>query len=170
MNEADHVEANCLAVVCDPCAERQVQHIHGKCDTKLVARRLFHQVRDEAFESVAIQGSDSYQTDKEHARNIVKEGEFRRGTAGIVGPAVYFSECPEHTTEKAWRRGWIVEAFVHVGESPLLVSSVGNPTLDATSVPQQVAIVERYEINKPNIFAVYAGSYITIVDAYPFPR
>eukprot|EP01102_Stenamoeba_stenopodia_P008994 TRINITY_DN2639_c0_g1_i1.p2 TRINITY_DN2639_c0_g1~~TRINITY_DN2639_c0_g1_i1.p2 ORF type:complete len:247 (+),score=11.96 TRINITY_DN2639_c0_g1_i1:570-1310(+) len=148
---ADHISSKCPKTICETCEKRGVVHIHGKCDTKLIARTLYHQ------------------TDKDHARNIIKEGEFRRGTAGIVGPAIYFSERPEYTTEKSWRRGWIIEAKVYISEQPRTVKPIGDPSLDGSRVSEPAVVVERYLDRRPNIFAIYDNRFITIVDAYPFP-
>jgi hypothetical protein len=112
-----------------------------------------------------------HQTDLEHCKNIIRESKFRKGTAGIVGPAIYLSSKPEHTTEKAWRRGWIIKVVIpsFLGKNAVCkiinMSPKGDPKLSSDKVDSRSIVVVEREPLKPNIYAIYEPDIISIINA-----
>lgn len=56
-----------------------------------------------------------HQTDEASAKRIEKDGKMRRGSSGLVGGGIYFTDSQSTTHPKAQRKGYMVIAKVKLG-------------------------------------------------------
>lgn len=101
-------------------------------------------------------------TSPDSARAIISSGRILRGSEGLLGPAIYFADTLESANHKSNSDGAVVDAFVYLGTSLVVMRARYHMTYTAVKNVYNCDSVKAEDVVSKPEYAVYNWAQVCI--------